>query len=123
MAGLTLDTGALIALERNDRRLVALVERGCARGPVIVPAVVLAEWWHGQPRARAILEALVVEPVSERIAKLAGEARRAVGARASAVDAIVMASAAQRGDAVLTSDLPDLDALREFFPTVRLMRA
>jgi hypothetical protein len=34
-----------------------------------------------------------------------------------------MASAAQRGDAVFTSDIEDLDRLRRYFPGVRLIRA
>jgi hypothetical protein len=34
------------------------------------------------------------------------------------VDAIVVASAAQRGDAILTSDVEDLEALRAHFRSV-----
>jgi hypothetical protein len=37
------------------------------------------------------------------------------------VDAIVMASAAQRGDIVVTSDFDDLDQLRVLFPGVRVL--
>ena len=40
---------------------------------------------------------------------------------AGVVDAIVMASAAQRGDAVLTSDSADLIRLRGYFPAVRVV--
>jgi hypothetical protein len=40
---------------------------------------------------------------------------------ATVVDAIVMASAASRGDRVLTSDFDDLDGLRACFPAVRLL--
>ena len=50
---------------------------------------------------------------------LAGEAMAAVRG-ATTVDAIVMASAAQRGDAVFTSDVDDLERLRAFFPSVRV---
>jgi hypothetical protein len=39
---------------------------------------------------------------------------------ATPVDAIVMASAAQRGDAVYTNDISDLERLRAFFPGVRV---
>ena len=123
MSGLTLDTGALIALERCDRRTMLLVDRRRPAGTVTVPTAVLAEWWQGQPRARAILDGLVVEPLSERVAKIAGQARAATGSIVSAVDAIVMASAAQRGDVVLTSDVPDLERLRAVFRDVRLLRA
>jgi hypothetical protein len=38
------------------------------------------------------------------------------------VDAVVMASAARRGDIVLTSDIEDLEALRVAFPDVRVLR-
>ena len=37
------------------------------------------------------------------------------------VDAIVMASAASRGDLVYTSDVADLERLRAYFPTVRVL--
>ena len=40
---------------------------------------------------------------------------------ATVADALVMASAAQRGDIVYTSDFGDLDRLRSYFPTVRLL--
>ncbi len=53
------------------------------------------------------------------LAKLAGEAMAEVRG-ATTVDAIVMASAAQRGDAVYTSDVDDLERLRAFFPSVRV---
>jgi hypothetical protein len=40
---------------------------------------------------------------------------------ATTVDAIVMASAARRGDVVYTSDFGDLARLRAFFPSVRVL--
>jgi hypothetical protein len=99
---------------------VAAQER---RAVIIVPAVVVAEWWClDSRRSRLILERVDVEPVSERLAKIAGEAIAAFPG-ATAVDAIVMASAAQRGDVVLTSEIDDLDRLRRYFPGVRLIRA
>ena len=124
MAALTFDTGALIALSRGDKRmrsvLVAAQER---RAVITVPAVVVAEWWRAEnKRSRLILTRISVEPVSERLAMIAGEALAAVPG-ATAIDAIVMASAAQRGDAVFTSDIEDLDRLRRHFPEVRLFRA
>jgi hypothetical protein len=54
--------------------------------------------------------------------KLAGEAVARV-AGATAIDAIVMASAAARGDTVFTSDVDDLERLRAFFPNVRVLWA
>jgi len=40
---------------------------------------------------------------------------------ATTIDAIVMASAASRGDVVLTSDVGDLERLRAVFPGVRVL--
>ncbi len=82
----------------------------------------LVEWWRkdrGGLKDR-IIESMTVEATEERLAKIAGDAAGAIGA--SAVDAIVMASAAQRGDIVLTSDLDDLKRLQEYFPGVKLLR-
>lgn len=121
--GLTFDTGALIALERGSKRMRAVLfaaER--ERVDAIVPAAVLIEWWRNGPRQLEVLTSVRVEPTTERLAKLAGEAIAAVPG-ATAVDALVMASAAQRGDVVYTSDFDDLDRLRAHFPSVRVLRA
>jgi hypothetical protein len=82
-----------------------------------VPAIVLVEWWRAGSGQAAILKHLDVEPTTERMSKAAGEALRTVQG-ASPVDAVVMASAALRGDLVYTSDLSDLQALRAHFPEV-----
>jgi predicted nucleic acid-binding protein len=121
---LTFDTGALIALERGDKRMrVVLDTANIDHVQVTVPAVVVAEWWRGGSRRRKdILTAVDVEPMTEYLARVAGEAM-AVLVGATVVDAIVMASAAQRGGVVYTSDIADLDRLRARFPGVRLMRA
>jgi hypothetical protein len=56
------------------------------------------------------------------LAKLTGQVLAAVPG-ATFVDAVVVASAAQRGDLVLTSDVADLGAIRDaMFPSVRLRR-
>jgi predicted nucleic acid-binding protein len=118
-----LDTGALIGLERGARRIIKVVKTVSARGGTItVPTVVAAEWWRGQrgPAAR-LLWAFDVEPLSLQLARIAGEALAAIGSGPSVVDAVVMASAAQRGDIVLTSDVADLSRLSAVFPEVRLL--
>src|SRR4051812_45879022 len=99
MSGISFDTGALIALARGEKRmrtvLLAAQER---RAVITVSTAVLAEWWREDTkRSRMILARTNVEPVSERVARVAGEAM-AVVKSATVVDAIVMASAAQRGD-------------------------
>ena len=79
----------------------------------------LAEWWRGSADQARILRPFNVEPMSESLAKTAGEALAAVS-RATVIDAIVMASAASRGDIVCTSDFDDLSRLRGHFRSVRV---
>src|SRR5690349_14385372 len=112
MTGLTFDTGALIALERRRPRMRAVLEHALATDqPITVPADVVAEWWRGRTDVRdAILASIDVEPLTTGLAKVAGEALGAVQ-EATLVDAIVMASAAARGDIVYTSDVDDLERL------------
>lgn len=81
----------------------------------------ITEWSRGRTGVREdILESVVVELLTPLIAKAAGEAIAAVRG-ATAIDAIVMASAARRADVVLTSDVQDLERLRSFFPSVRVL--
>jgi predicted nucleic acid-binding protein len=122
-SGMTFDTGALIALERRAKRIRDVLDVAREEGLVItVPAAVLAEWCRlgREPAQARLLQPFMVEPTTHRIARIAGEAAGEVGA--TAVDAIVMASAAQRGDVVYTSDFDDLDRLRRVFPTVTVLR-
>ena len=123
MTGITFDTGALIALERRRQRMKEILERALARDqPVTVPTVVVGEWWRGRTDLRDhILESVDVELLTEPLAKLAGDALAAVKG-ATLVDAIVMASAASRGDIVYSSDVEDLLRLGARFPGVRLLR-
>jgi hypothetical protein len=100
-----------------------VVERALAKDqPITVPANVVGEWWRGHTRLRhGILQSVDVEPLTLALAKLAGEALAAVSG-ATLVDAIVMASAASRGDIVYSSDIEDLERLRRVFPDVRILR-
>lgn len=122
IAGLTLDTGALIALERRRQRMSRAYTAAVAdRLPVTVPAVVIAEWWRGPSAVRElILRGVRVENTTAEVAQLAGQAL-AVVPGATAIDAIVMASAACRGDLVYTSDFADMERLRAYFPAVRVL--
>lgn len=124
MAGLTLDSGALIGFERQDRRTLTHIKLAQHLGyELTVPTPVIVETWRGGSRSARIallLEACIIEPLVSELARVAGEALAAVKG-ATVVDAVVMASAASRGDRVLTSDFDDLDRLRSYFPTVRLL--
>lgn len=120
--GLTFDTGALIALERRHQRMARVYKKAVADGiGITVPSVVLAEWWRGRSDVRElILRAVRVEDTTTALARLAGEALAEVPG-AGTIDALVMASAARRGDVVYTSDFADLARLQAYFPTVRLL--
>lgn len=99
-----------------------IVERALAKDQLItVPADVVGEWWRGRTDLReAILESVDVEPLTVALAKLAGEAL-ALSPGTTLVDAVVMASAASRGDVVYSSDVDDLEKLLRVFPGVRIL--
>ena len=108
MAGVTYDTGALIAGDRNDRRMWALHIGFIAEEVVpVVPAPVVAEAWRGGPRQASLVRMLVgceVEPMSQeqgrRVGELAGRAKHD-----DVVDVTVVEGAVRRGgDAVVTSN-------------------
>lgn len=123
MNGLTLDTGALIALERKDARTTALIAVTQQKQQLVtVPAPVVVEWRRGQRGPVAnLLDAFVVEPLSLQLARVAGAALGRCNDGPSTTDAVVMASAAQRGDVVLTGDFEDLQKLQTVFKDVRLL--
>jgi predicted nucleic acid-binding protein len=119
-AGITFDTGALIALERRRSSMRKVYATAVTNGIAIhVPAVVLTEWWRAgrhEKERLALLRSLRVEALVDHVARHAGAAvGRTRGA--GAIDAIVMASAALRGDTVYTSDPDDLNLLREANPS------
>ena len=121
-AGITFDTGALIALERRQQRISRFYATAVADGRIVTtPTVVIGEWWRGRTRVRErIVAGLRLEPLDAELAKVAGEALAAVPG-ASLVDALVIASAARRGDVLYTSDLEDMERLRTHFPGVRVL--
>jgi hypothetical protein len=107
MGGVTYDTGALVAAERNDRRMWALHAGFLAEEVLpVVPAPVLAEGWRGGARQASLTRLLAmceVEPMSEEQARhvgvLAGRA-----AHDDLVDVTVVEGAIRREDAVVTSN-------------------
>jgi predicted nucleic acid-binding protein len=120
--GVTFDTGMLVALERRKRAAWEIYRRVYERkAQITVPSPVVGEWWRGRTDLRdAICRSVHVEPLTDAIARLAGEALAKVRL-ATTIDAFVMASAALRGDVVYTGDIEDLERLRGFFPGVRLL--
>jgi hypothetical protein len=124
ISNFTFDTGALLALERRNDRISGIWRFARKHGRTItVPASVVAEWWRGRSDGREdILAGVDVEHLDGELARLAGEGLAAVPG-ATSVDAIVMASAARRGDVVYTSDVDDLMRLQAFFRGVRVLHA
>ena len=113
MAGITLDAGALIAAERNDRDFWAFYKDATQEGVVMnLPAGVLAQVWRGSEQARLakLISSCHVVPLDEGLAKAAGLLCGRTGT-SDVVDASVVAVAAQRGDPVLTSDARDIRKL------------
>jgi hypothetical protein len=113
---LVLDAGALVAAERGDRDLVALVkrEREAGRAPVTCGGVVAQVWrgGHGRqaPLAR-LLAGVEVAPIDDRLGRRAGVLLGRSG-HSDAIDAAVVCLAAD-GDDILTSDPGDLLALAQ----------
>ena len=128
MEGVTLDTGALVALERYRRGMAEVLESARqARVSITVPSNALAEWWRGPTDRRDyVRRMLVIQDVDETVAKLAGEALAWLKPRnveiddSVTIDATVMATAALYGPNLYTGDIGDMQRFEGFFPTVRL---
>ena len=107
MAGVTYDTGALVAAERNDRRLWALHAGFLAEEVVpVVPAPVLAEAWRGgsrQANLSRLLAMCEIEPLTEGHARAAGVLAGKAG-HEDIVDVAVVEGAVRRRDAIVTSN-------------------
>ena len=117
-AGLTLDTGVLIAFERNDRYVVSLISRALeAELGIAVPAGVVAQAWRDgrkQVRLARLLGApqVEVDVLDDRRARAAGQLC-GVSKTRDIVDASVVLCARDRSHVVLTSDAGDLRRLDE----------
>jgi predicted nucleic acid-binding protein len=111
--GITFDAGGLIALERNDRRVLTLIARAAERGMrITIPATALAQAIRS-PARQARLSRLVRQAGTDLI-PLDGPDATAVGlllartGTADIVDAHVVICAQRAGQAVVTSDADDL---------------
>jgi predicted nucleic acid-binding protein len=123
VSGVTFDAGGLIALDRNDRRVVVLLARAAEIGArVTVPATALAQAIR-QPARQARLARLVRQPTTE-IVPLNGPDATSVGVLLAAshttdiMDAYVVICARRARQAIVTSDPTDL---RRLDPTAHLV--
>jgi hypothetical protein len=123
VSGVTFDAGALIALDRGDRRVIALLARVKERGArVTIPATALAQAMRN-PARQAHLARLIRQPNTDLV-PLDGPDATSTGlllARSRTsdiVDAHVVICARRAGQAVITSDAGDL---RKIDPRLQLV--
>jgi len=111
---LVLDSGALIALEKNDRvmwrRLKAALRAG--QVPVSHGGIVGQAWRGGGPRQALLAKALDgidVRALDENLGRAAGELLAHAGA-SDVIDAALVLLA-DDGDDIVTSDADDIEPL------------
>ena len=114
MSSLILDAGALVAIDRNDRKIAVRLRSAQQHGATIrTPAIVVALVWRDatgpQAQLSRLLRAIEVVPVDLALARDAGVLLERTGL-SDAVDAAV-AALAHDGDQILTSDPNDLRRL------------
>jgi hypothetical protein len=123
MPGITLDAGGLIALDRNDRRVITLLARAAeTRARVTVPASALAQAIR-RPDRQVRLARLVRQPTTDVAALDRVDATNvgrllAASGTADVVDAHVVVCARRARQRVVTSDPDDLRALD---PTIEVL--
>jgi predicted nucleic acid-binding protein len=126
LGGLTLDTGALLALDHPAKALLmqARLEETRQRGGTIcVPAGVVAQAWRGPEQARL---ARLIKSADVEIAALTLSIARTVGlicgrtGHVDIVDVHVALCARERRHAVVTSDLDDLRLVDPALPLIRV---
>ena len=113
MSGITFDAGGLIALDRDDRRVLALLARNSELGMrVTIPATALAQAMRN-PARQARLSRLIRQPNTDLVA-LDGPDATATGlilaaSRTSDItDAHVVMCARRAVQVIITSDADDL---------------
>ena len=116
MPGVTLDAGGLIALDRDDRRVVVLLARARETGTrVTVPASVLAQAIR-RPDRQVRLSRLIRQPTTDVIDLGRADATHvgrllAASGTSDIADAHVVICARRADQPVVTSDAGDLRQL------------
>ncbi|MGH9639224.1 MAG: PIN domain-containing protein [Bryobacteraceae bacterium] len=123
MSGITFDAGGLIALDRKDHRILALIARAKKLGMrATVPATAQAQAIRN-PARQALLCRFIRQPGTDLIA-LDGPDATAVGlllartGTSDVVDAHVVICAERARQAVVTSDAGDLMRIAPGLPLV-----
>jgi len=116
MSGVTLDAGPMIQLDRDERRVVALLALADETGiPVVIPGAALAQAIR-QPARQPRLARLLRQPRTEAVALDRADATdvgRLLATRGTTdiADAHVVLCARRSGTTIVTSDPHDLHAL------------
>jgi hypothetical protein len=124
MAGVTLDAGGLIAVDRNDRQVTVLLARAAeTRARVTIPASALAQAVR-RPERQVRLARLIRQPTTDVIPLDRVDATNigrllAASGTADVVDAHVVVCASRAHQRVVTSDPDDL---RRLDPTIEVLR-
>lgn len=128
MIRVTLDTGALIAMEKHKQRATMLLRAAREqRAELFAITPIVAEWWRGRTDKRDDIKRSVTVvpfplPAAEAAGMVLGKIRNANERGALVVDVMVMAFAATYGGGlVYTSDVDDLVRLQGYFPAVRVL--
>ena len=123
LSGITFDAGGLIALDRNDRRVLALVARARERGTrITIPATALAQVIRN-PAKQARLSRLIRQTDTDLVGLDRTDAT-SVGlllARTGTVDVVdahIVVCARRAKQAIITSDAADL---RRLAPEIHLV--
>lgn len=123
--GVTFDAGGLIALDRNDRRVIVLLARARETGArVTVPATALAQAIR-RPERQVRLARLVRQPATD-VAELdrldATNVGRLLAASGTSdiADAHVVICARRAGQHIVTSDPGDLRLLDPAIPLIAI---
>ena len=116
MPGMTLDAGGLIALDRDDRRMMVLLARARETGArITVPATALAQAVR-RPDRQVRLARLIRQPTTDVTSLDRVDATNvgrllAASGTSDIADAHVVICARRAGQPVVTSDPGDLRAL------------
>jgi hypothetical protein len=114
MIGYTLDAGALIAVERNDERILRLLKRTLDDGlEVRVPIAVVGQVWRGGPKQARLARLLCSVEIEAMTLDLAQRIGVRIGrcGHPDVIDVSVALCAEQHGQVVITSDPDDIAAV------------
>jgi hypothetical protein len=113
---IVLDSGALIALERDDRKMWRRLRTASkSRMKVIVPLGTLAQVWRGGPRQALLVQALRLCEVAsfDDLAEACGVLCGSSGSTDVVDASVALTAARQKATSLCTSNPEDLGRLLE----------